>query len=109
MIVTGGENVYCAEVESALYDHPDVLEAVVFGIPDPRWGEAVYAVIVPRRADVSEEELIAHCRERIAAYKLPKTIEIRPEALPKSAAGNVLKQELREPCWAGREARVAGS
>ena len=109
MIVTGGENVYCAEVESALYDHPDVLEAVVFGIPDPRWGEAVYGVVVPRREDVSEEELIAHCRERIASFKVPKRIEFRPEELPKSAAGKVLKRELREPFWAGRESRVAGS
>ena len=109
MIVTGGENVYCAEVESALFDHPDVLEAVVFGIPDPQWGEAVYAVVVPRRTGVSKEELISHCRERIAAFKVPKTVEIRPESLPKSAAGKILKRELREPFWAGREARVAGS
>jgi long-chain acyl-CoA synthetase len=109
MIVTGGENVYCAEVESVLYDHPAVLEAVVFGVPDERWGEAVHAVVVPREQDVSSEALIAHCRERIAGYKVPKAVEIRAAALPKSAAGKVLKRELRDPFWAGRATRVAGS
>jgi long-chain acyl-CoA synthetase len=115
MIVTGGENVYCAEVESALYDHPDVLEAVVFGIPDHRWGEAVHAVVVlreqdfPRDQELSSDALIAHCRERIASYKVPKGIEIREQSLPKSAAGKVLKRELREPFWAARETKVGAS
>jgi len=109
MIVTGGENVYCAEVESALYDHPDVLEASVFGIPDERWGEAVHAVVVPRAPGLTPEALIAHCKRRIAAFKVPKGIEIRELSLPKSAAGKILKRELREPYWAGREAKVGGS
>jgi long-chain acyl-CoA synthetase len=109
MIVTGGENVYCAEVEDALYDHPSVLEAVVFGIPDNRWGEAVHAVVVPRSPDVSVEALIVHCRERIGGYKVPKEIEIRPQGVPKSAAGKILKRELRAPFWADRETKVAGS
>jgi long-chain acyl-CoA synthetase len=109
MIVTGGENVYCSEVENALYDHPDVLEATVFGIPDPRWGEAVYAIIVPRGEWLTSEALLAHCRERIAGYKVPKRIELRTEPLPKSGAGKVLKRALREPFWAGREAKVGGS
>ncbi len=106
VIVSGGENVYCTEVEEALYSHPAVLEAAVFGIPDAKWGEAVHAVVVPRR-NVEPEELIAHCRERIAGYKVPKSIELRSEALPKSGPGKVLKRELREPHWQGREERVS--
>ena len=96
MIVTGGENVYSTEVEDVMYRHPAVAEAAVFGIPDPRWGEAVHAVIVPR-SDVTEDELIAHCREAIAGYKVPKRIELRAEPLPKSGAGKLLKRELRAP------------
>jgi long-chain acyl-CoA synthetase len=108
MIVTGGENVYSFEVEEALYRHEGVLEAAVFGIPDERWGEAVHAVVVPR-GDVDEEELSRHCRALIAAYKVPKRIELRSEPLPKSAAGKVLKRELRAPYWAGRDAMVSGA
>jgi long-chain acyl-CoA synthetase len=107
MIVTGGENVYCSEVENALFTHPAVLEATVFGVPDERWGEAVHAVVVPREP-VEPQELLAHCRERIAAYKLPKRIELREQPLPKSGAGKVLKRELRERHWEGHGARVAG-
>jgi long-chain acyl-CoA synthetase len=110
MIVTGGENVYSTEVEDALYRHPAVLEAAVFGIPDERWGEAVHAVVVPRvETDVTEEDLIRHCREAIADYKVPKRIELRDEPLPKSGAGKLLKRELRAPFWAGREAMVSGA
>jgi long-chain acyl-CoA synthetase len=108
MIVSGGENVYSTEVEDVLYRHPAVREAAVFGIPDTRWGEAVHAVVVPRSA-VTEEELIAHCREAIAGYKVPKRIELRTEPLPKSGAGKVLKRELRAPHWAGRESMVSGA
>ena len=108
MIVTGGENVYSVEVEEALYRHESVLEVAVFGIPDDRWGEAVHAVVVPR-AGVDEAELLAHCRALIAAYKVPKRIELRNEPLPKSGAGKVLKRELRAPYWAGRETMVAGA
>ncbi len=104
MIVTGGENVYSTEVEDILYRHPAVLEAAVFGVPDARWGEAVYAVVIPR-SEVTSEELIAHCQEAIAGYKVPKQIELRTDPLPKSGAGKVLKRELREPYWAGRPNR----
>jgi long-chain acyl-CoA synthetase len=105
MIVSGGENVYCTEVEEALYSHPAVSEAAVFGVPDGRWGEAVHAVVVPRAA-VTESELLRHCRSRIAAYKVPKRIDLRAEALPKSGAGKILKRDLREPFWQGREIRI---
>lgn len=102
MIVTGGENVYCTEVEEVLYKHPAVLEAAVIGIPDERWGEAVHAVVVPREA-VSAEALIDFCRERIAGYKLPKSISFSETELPKSGPGKILKRELRRPFWEGRE------
>jgi long-chain acyl-CoA synthetase len=108
MIVSGGENVYSTEVEDVLYRHPAVLEAAVFGVPDERWGEAVHAVVVPRAA-VAENDLIAHCRESIAGYKVPKRIEIRDEPLPKSGAGKLLKRELRAPYWEGRESMVSGA
>ena len=107
MIITGGENVYSIEVEAVLAGHGSVREAAVFGVPDPRWGEAVHAVVVlePGR-DVSVEELIAHCRRQIAGYKVPRTIELRSEPLPKSGAGKLLKHLLRAPYWSGRERQV---
>jgi long-chain acyl-CoA synthetase len=108
MIVTGGENVYGTEVEEALYAHHAVLEAAVFGVPDEYWGEAVYAVVVPR-TEVDPEELGAHCRRLIAGYKVPKHIELRTEPLPKSAAGKVLKRELRAVHWEGRTTAIAGA
>ena len=108
MIVTGGENVYGTEVEDALYTHEAVLEAAVFGVPDERWGESVYAVVVPR-AEVDPDALIAHCRTLIAGYKVPKHVELRTEPLPKSAAGKVLKRRLRAPHWEGRAEAIAGA
>jgi long-chain acyl-CoA synthetase len=108
MIVSGGENVYSTEVEEVLFQHPAVLEAAVFGIPDDRWGESVYAVVV-LRSQVETEDLLSHCRSVIADYKVPKAIEIRSDPLPKSGAGKVLKRDLREPFWADRESRVSGS
>jgi len=105
MIVSGGENVYCSEVEEALYKHPAVLEAAVFGVPDDAWGEAVHAVVVPRAA-VTPEELIDFCRKLIAGYKLPKAITLSPTELPKSGPGKILKRELRAPFWEGRDRKV---
>ena len=110
MIVTGGENVYSTEVEEALYSHPAVLEAAVFGVPSVEWGEAVHAEVVLREAVGDHasvgDDLIEHCRGLIAGYKLPKTIVVREEPLPKSGAGKVLKGELRAPHWAGRHEQV---
>ena len=104
MIVTGAENVYSIEVEAVLQRHPAVLEAAVFGIPDPRWGEAVHAVVVveARRAGESAAlaaELQAHCRASIAGYKVPKRIDLQVEPLPKSGPGKVLKRALRARFW----------
>lgn len=107
MIVSGGENVYCGEVEDAIYSHPGVLEATVFGIPDEQWGEAVHAVVVRRDGiDFTEADLIAHCRERIGGYKVPKSIGFSDEPLPKSGPGKVLKRNLRAPFWEGKERQI---
>jgi long-chain acyl-CoA synthetase len=105
MVISGGENVYCTEVEDALYGHPAVLEATVFGIPHEKWGEAVHAVVV-LRAPVTEDDLIAHCRTVIGGYKVPRSISFRTEPLPKSGPGKVLKRELRAPFWEGRQSTV---
>jgi long-chain acyl-CoA synthetase len=105
MIVSGGENVYSAEVENALYSHPAVVEAAVFGVPDERFGEAVHAV-VQTRTEVTGDELVAHCRLTIAGYKLPRGIDLQGEPLPKSGAGKILKRELRDAYWQGRETRI---
>ncbi len=107
MIVSGGENIYSIEVEDALATHPAVAESAVFGVPDPRWGESVYAVVFCRK-QVTPEELVAHCRRRIAAFKVPRCTEVRTEPLPKSAAGKILKRDLREPHWAGQHTQVSG-
>jgi long-chain acyl-CoA synthetase len=107
MIVTGGENVFSVEVESALYAHPDVLEAAVFGIPHAEWGEQVHAVVVPIPGkSLDADALIAHCRERIALYKCPKTLQLQAEPLPKSGAGKILKRALRAPFWEGHDRQI---
>jgi len=107
MIVTGGENVYCAEVENALYEHSDVLEAAVIGIPDERWGEAVLAIVVPKEGtSPSEGEMIEHCRGLIAGYKCPKQVVFQATPLPKSGPGKILKTELRKPYWEGKTRQV---
>jgi long-chain acyl-CoA synthetase len=95
MILTGGENVYSTEVENALYEHPDVLEAAVFGRPDPEWGECVCAAVVRRPgARLTTEELGAFCRARIASYKVPRALEFLDE-LPKTGSGKISKHLLR--------------
>jgi long-chain acyl-CoA synthetase len=106
MIISGGENVYCTEVEDALYTHAAVLEATVFGIPSEQWGEAVHAVVV-LRSDATEAELIDHCRTLIAGYKVPRSISFQTDPLPKSGPGKVLKRELRAPFWADRDSAIA--
>lgn len=107
MIVTGGENVYSAEVENVIAAHPDVAQVAVIGIPDEQWGEAVHAVVVPRPGSTpTAEEIIAHTRAAIAGYKVPKSVSFREEPLPMSAAMKVLKRELRAPFWAGRERAI---
>jgi long-chain acyl-CoA synthetase len=107
MIVTGGENVYSAEVENAIAGHPAVLQVAVVGIPSDEWGEAVHAIVVLRDgADATEVEIIDYARESIAGYKVPKSVTFRPDALPLSGAMKVLKRELRAPYWEGHDRNV---
>jgi long-chain acyl-CoA synthetase len=107
MIVTGGENVYSVEVENAIASYPGVAQVAVIGIPDDKWGEAVHAIVVPREgAQLTEAAIVAHARESIAGYKVPKSVEIRTEPLPLSGALKVLKKDLRAPYWEGRERAV---
>ena len=107
MIVSGGENVYSAEVEDAIYLHPDVAECAVIGVPDEQWGEAVHAVVVPKaEAMLDEDAIVAHCRARIAGFKCPRSVDIRRTELPKSGPGKILKTDLRKPFWDGRERAV---
>lgn len=106
MIVSGGENIYPAEVENALFAHPAVADAAVIGVPDDKWGEAVKAVVVLRPGmDADAAGIIAHCRDRIAAYKAPKSVDF-VDVLPRNPSGKVLRRELRSPYWAGRERQV---
>ena len=96
MIITGGENVYTLEVEAAIYKHPAVGECAVVGIPDERYGEALFAAIVPQPGEtLTAEQLVEHCREHIGGYKIPRQFAFLPE-MPKSAMGKILKTNLRE-------------
>ena len=107
MIITGGENVFSAEVENAIMQFPGLSECAVIGIPDDRWGEAVHAIVVPRAGQTPDPAaVVAHCRDLIAPYKCPRTVEVRAEALPKSGAGKIQKFELRAPFWEGRDRNV---
>lgn len=106
MIISGGENVYPAEVESAIYGHPSVLEVAVIGVPDATWGEAVKAVCVAKPGTtIDPADIIAWARARIAPYKVPKSVDVIA-MLPRNASGKILRKDLREPYWAGLERRV---
>lgn len=106
MIISGGENIYSVEVERALTDHPAVSDAAVFGIPDEKWGETVKAVVElsPGR-ESSPEELIAWCRDKLAHYKCPRSVDIM-EVLPRNPTGKLLKKDLRRPYWENRERAI---
>ncbi|HEX2904342.1 MAG TPA: long-chain-fatty-acid--CoA ligase [Jatrophihabitans sp.] len=105
MIVTGGENVYPAEVESVLAGHPAVVDVAVVGIPSMKWGETPLAFVVARDGQVDPQDVIAYARERLAHYKCPTEVRFVPE-LPRNASGKVLKRQLREPFWAGQSRQV---
>jgi long-chain acyl-CoA synthetase len=107
MIVSGGENIYSAEVEEALYQHPAVAECAVIGVPDDTWGERVHAIVrLKPGLAVTAADLIAACHSRIANYKCPRSVQIREEPLPLSGAGKILKTDLRKRFWEGRDRRV---
>ena len=106
MIISGGENIYPAEVENALYSHDAIKEVAVIGVPDERWGEAVKAVVVLERGQkVDADAIIQFSRERIAGYKCPKSIDFIAQ-LPRNAAGKVLRKDLRAPYWKGKTKAV---
>jgi len=106
MIISGGENVYPAEVENALYSHPKVADVAVIGVPDAKWGEAVKACVVVKPGEaLTEAELIAHARQHIAGYKCPKSVDFIA-ALPRNPSGKILRRELRAPYWAGKDRAV---
>jgi len=106
MILTGGENVYSTEVENILYTHPAILECAVVGIPDPKWGEAVKAIVVLKHGEkATAQEIIQFCKHRIANYKAPKSIDFI-DALPKTGSGKIHKKELRDKYWEGYEKKV---
>ena len=106
MIISGGVNIYPAEIEAVLDAHPKVLDVAIIGIPNEEWGEAVHAVIV-KLPDVSleEEDILAYGREHLAGYKIPRSVTFADE-IPRNASGKILKKVLREPFWAGRTTRV---
>jgi len=96
MIISGGENVYSMEVENAIAQHPSVSQCAVIGIPSEQWGETVHAFVIPKAgAHINAGEIIAFCKERIAGYKYPRSVDVRTEPFPLSGAGKVLKRELR--------------
>jgi long-chain acyl-CoA synthetase len=108
MIISGGENVYSIEVENVVAQHPAVAQCAVIGIPDPQWGETVHALVIPKPgSSVNAAEIIAFCKEKIAGYKCPRSVDVRSEPFPLSGAGKVLKRELRRPFWENATAMQA--
>jgi acyl-CoA synthetase (AMP-forming)/AMP-acid ligase II len=106
MIISGGMNIYPAEIEAVLHSHPAVMDAAVFGIPSEEWGEQVHAVVQPKEGQtVTPEELEALCREHLAGYKVPRSFEFR-ETLPRTESGKLLKRVLRNEYWKDRASRV---
>lgn len=108
MIISGGENVYSTEVEHVIYQHTAVADCAVIGIPHEKWGEAIHAIVVPKRGAVlTEEEIMNHCRQHIAGYKCPRSVEIRYDPMPMSGAGKILKKVLRAPYWAEQDRQIS--
>jgi len=108
MVISGGENVYSAEVENALAQHPGVATSAVIGIPSEQWGESVHAIVILNPAtSVTDTDLIAHCHTLIAGYKCPRSVEFRTDPFPLSGANKVLKTELRKPYWEGRDRQIS--
>jgi long-chain acyl-CoA synthetase len=106
MIVSGGENVYPAEIEQVLFEHPGVADVAVIGIPDDTWGEAVHAIVQLRPGDpATADDIIAFCRDRLAGYKRPRSVEFIDQ-IPRNASMKVLKKDLRAPYWEGRDRAV---
>jgi fatty-acyl-CoA synthase/long-chain acyl-CoA synthetase len=107
MIISGGMNIYPAEVEAALEQNPAILDAAVFGIPSEQWGESVHAVVVAQPGvTLRAEDVIEQARERLASYKIPRSVDL-VEEIPRTGSGKILKRVLREPYWKGHRSGVA--
>ena len=106
MIISGGENVYPAEIEHALMAHEGIADVAVIGVPDEKWGEIGKALVVPvPDSGVTADEILAHARKRLAGFKIPRSVDF-VEAIPRNPSGKILKRELREPYWEGHDRRV---
>jgi fatty-acyl-CoA synthase/long-chain acyl-CoA synthetase len=106
MIISGGVNIYPAEIEAVIEHHEDILDVAVFGIPSEEWGESVHAVVVQREgAGLHEEAVVAFAREHLAGYKIPRSVSFTDE-IPRTGSGKILKRVLREPFWRDRESAV---
>ena len=109
MIVSGGENIYPAEVENALMSHDDILDAAVVGIPDDNWGESVKGFVVLKEGvELKEDDIISYVRTQIAGYKCPKSINYLNE-LPRNPSGKILRREIRAPFWEGKDRNISGN
>jgi len=107
MIISGGMNIYPAEIEAALEQHPGIFDVAVFGIPSADWGEQVHAAVVPAPGtSLSEAEVVAYAREQLASYKCPRSVTFLEE-LPRTGSGKLLKRELRAPYWAGQASQLS--
>jgi fatty-acyl-CoA synthase/long-chain acyl-CoA synthetase len=108
MIISGGMNIYPAEIEAALERHPGIVMAAAFGVPSEQWGESVHAVVVPRPGTppLAPEDVMAFARQHLAGYKVPRSISFADD-LPHTGSGKVLRRVLREPFWQGRSSRVS--
>jgi fatty-acyl-CoA synthase/long-chain acyl-CoA synthetase len=106
MIISGGVNIYPAEIEAVLESHPDINDVAVFGVPDDEWGEAVHAIVVLRPgANLTKDQITTFAREQLAGYKVPRSISYLSE-IPRTGSGKILKRDLRKPFWEGRKSRV---
>jgi long-chain acyl-CoA synthetase len=106
MIISGGVNIYPAEIEDVLHRHPKIQDVAVFGVPDEDWGERVHAAVEPRAGQtLTSPEVIDFARERLAGYKVPREVSFHAD-FPRDGAGKLVKRLLREPYWAGRASRV---
>jgi fatty-acyl-CoA synthase/long-chain acyl-CoA synthetase len=106
MIVSGGENIYPAEVENVLMAHPAIADVAVIGVPDEKWGEVPKAIVVRKKdVAVTEDEIIAFAKVSLAGFKCPKSVDWI-EALPRNPSGKILKKDLRSPYWIGRTRQV---
>jgi acyl-CoA synthetase (AMP-forming)/AMP-acid ligase II len=106
MIISGGENIYPAEIENVLMQHEQIADAAVIGVPSERWGETVKAIVTRTNDSLTEQAVIEYCRERLAGYKCPTSVDWM-ETIPRNPSGKILKVELRKPYWAGKDRQVS--